>query len=211
MKSYEIKTIYPVDETVKGNKQTTTKQVDSLSEVELPKVVDLYNSYLRAGYNVNTKFTSPDETSSKDASPFEVAESLTKQGIDYRATLKINSKGTYDDMLDVMHLVEAEGFNMDVAIKLKINEKTPINIDKTETWTGADAVFKVTPKASSGDINELKGLFNDLDKKGYDVEITVLPKAKKNKDLEEENNSFSSQLDAYPDSTLVTFKLSQGE
>lgn len=211
MKSFAVKTIYPADATITANKQTTTKQVDELFEVEQAKVVELFDSYRAGDYAVSVKFTPPAEKADGDeeVSPFEVAAQLAKQGIDYKAALKIKSKGSYDDMLDVMHLIESEGFNMDVNVQLKVRNNTSINIDRVDTWTDEDAVFKVNPKATAKDINELKSLYDNLDKKGYEVEINITPKMPETDNMDDENDSFATQLAAYPENTLVTFRLKQ--
>src|SRR5699024_8341211 len=86
-----------------------------------------------------------------ESDPFEMAENLTKQGIDYKAKLKLDAKGAYDDLLDAMHLIESAGYAMVVDIKLKINDKTSLNVDDSTSWTDQDAVVKITPKADSID------------------------------------------------------------
>lgn len=213
MAIYDVKTIYPADEAIQGNKQTTTKQVELWSDVNTPDVLQLFDSYRKAGYQVKVSFTPPakDIQDAESSSPFDVAEDLTKQGIDYKATLKLKSKGAYDDMIDLMHLIESEGFDMTVSIQLKINENTSLNIDRSSTWTDEDAVFKVSPKASSKDVKDLKSLYDALNDQGYEVEIKIDPQAPKSDDMDSENDSFAAQLAAYPTNTLVTFKLTQDE
>lgn len=212
MAKYEVKTTFPADESVEDNKYTTTKRNVLMSDVETADVVKLFNSYRTGGYKVGVSFKQPEDGDTGEAAdPFTVAENLTKQGIDYKATLKSKSKGAYDDMLDLMHLIEASGFDMTVNVQLKINEETSLNVDDPASWSDQDAVIKVTPKASSTDINELKDLYDNLDNKGYEVEITVKPKMPKDDDMDSENNGFASQLSAYPTGTTVNFNLTQDE
>lgn len=213
-KTYNVKTIFPVDEIIKGNKQTTTKHTDVLSEVKTSDVIKLFQSYCEGDYKVNCYFKAPaskDKNDEELKTPFEVAASLAKQGIDYRATLKIKTKGSYEEMIKAMHLVESEGFDMTVDVKLKINDKTTTNIDDVGTWEDEDSKFKVTPKTGTSNINELKMLYDSLNRNGYEVFIDIKPKAPKTDDMDSEDDSFATQLSAYPDGTLVTFKLSDGK
>lgn len=213
-KLYDVKTIFPVDEIIKGNKQTTTKHTDVLTEVKTEDVVKLFQSYLEGDYKVSCYFKAPvkkNDTNKELSTPFDVAASLAKQGIDYRATLKIKTKGSYDDMIKAMHLVESEGFDMTVNVRLKINEKTATNIDDEGTWEDEDSQFKVTPKTGTEDVNELKSLYDLLNKDGYEVLIDIKPKSPKADDMDSEDDSFATQLSAYTDGTLVTFKLAQDE
>ncbi|MCT7821098.1 hypothetical protein L2784_10080 [Lactobacillus crispatus] len=211
-KIYNVKTVFPVDETVKGNKQTTTKHTDILTEVGSSDVVKLFKSYREGNYKVSCYFQAPIKKEKKNeelSTPFDVAKSLAKQGIDYRATLKIKSKGSYQDMLKAMHLVESEGFDMTVNVKLKINDQTTTNIDDEHTWVDEDPQFKVTPKTGTNNINELKSLYASLNKKGYETIIDIKPKAPKADDMDSKDDAFATQLLAYPDGTMVKFKLSQ--
>lgn len=211
MPKYDVKTTFPADETVSGNEYTTTKRSVLASDVETPDVVQMYNSYRNSGYKVSTAFSTPKDDVAGDVSPFDVAENLTKQGIDYKASLKIKSKGAYSDMLKAMHLVESSGFDMDVNVKLKINDETSLNIDDSGSWEDEDAEFKINPKASTDNINELKDVYENLDQNGYEVEIDIKPKMPKESDMDSENDSFMSQLSAYPDGSQVTFTLKQDE
>lgn len=212
--TYDTKTIFPAQENVDGKKHTTTKQQDTEEDIEKADVIKLYNSYREGGYKVSVTFTAPpkkDAGDDEEISPFEVAKQLALQGIDYKATLKIKSKGAYDDMKPVMDIVEDSGFDLTVTATLKVNSNTTTNLQKPNSWTNEDNVYKVNPKASSDNINDLKDLYDTLDKKGYEVEITIKPKAPKADDMDDENDSFANQLSAYPDGTLVTFRLEDDE
>lgn len=212
MTEYSVKTIFPTTESTNGSKQTTTKQTDVIDEAETGDVVKLYNQYKNAGYKVNASFVEPPEDNSNNSvSPFDIATNLTKQGIDYKATLKLKTHGTFTEMQKAMKLIEAEGFDMTVGVQLKINDKTSLNIDDTDTWKDEDAVFRVSPKASSKDANDLKQLYTELDDAGYEVAIDIKPKMPKESDVSEGSDPFAMQLDAYPDGSLVNFKLSQAD
>ena len=107
-KTFDTKTVFPALENVKGKKHTTTKQVDSEEEVEKADVVKLYDSYRAGGYKVSVTFLAPPDKDQKEdevVSPFEVAEQLAKQGIDYKASLKVKSKGEYGDMVEFFKLI----------------------------------------------------------------------------------------------------------
>lgn len=214
-KTFDTKTVFPALENVKGKKHTTTKQVDSEEKVEKADVVKLYDSYRAGGYKVSVTFLAPldkDQKEDEVVSPFEVAEQLAKQGIDYKASLKVKSKGEYGDMVEVFKLIESEGYDYNVTATLKVNKNTTTNIDNPDSWTDEEAnVFRVSPKASTDNIDNLKSLFDTLDQKGYEVEITIKPKAPKADDMDDEDDSFANQLSAYPDGTLVTFKLTEDD
>lgn len=213
MTSYSVKTVFPTTESTDGSKQTTTKQTDVIDEIEASKVVDLYNSYKEGDYKVSVSFVEPpeDKNDQDSVSPFEIAKNLTKQGIDYKASLKLKTHGTFTEMQKAMKLIEAEGYDMTVSAQLKINDKTSLNIDDTDTWTDEDAVFRVAPKAASKDANELKQLYTELGDAGYEVEIDIKPKMPKESDVADGEDPFAMQLSAYPNGTLVNFRLSQAE
>ena len=98
MTEYSVKTIFPTTESTNGSKQTTTKQTDVIDDAETDDVVKLYKQYKNAGYKVNVSFVEPPEDDSDDSiSPFNIATSLTKQGIDYKATLKLKTNGTFTE------------------------------------------------------------------------------------------------------------------
>lgn len=205
---FTIKTVFPVSEDMEESKFISNKRTELLSDVDVAEAVDLYRSYIRAGYDVAVNFTAPEGGDEEDADPFVMADELTKQGIDYKASLKINTKGSYNDMLPAMHLVEAAGFDMTVAVKLKIAESTTLNTDDPATWTDEDAVFKITPKASSNSVMDLKSLYENLTNKGYDVQIALSPKADKDAD---EGEEFAKQCSVYPAGTEIKFTLKQAE
>lgn len=210
---FEVKTIFPVDTNVTKNHESTIKKTDYAYGVKLVEVVNMYNKYREADYKVSVSFTAPakkDESSDQEfATPFDVGHALSKEGVDYHACLKLKTKGSYEDMLDVMHLIEAEGFDLIVNIELKINENTDLNVDNVKSWTNEDAIYKITPKASSNNVDELKSLYDELNDKGYEADISIKPAAPKKDDMGEENNTLANQLAAYPEGTLVTFRLSE--
>lgn len=211
--SFEVKTIFPVDTNVTKTHESTIKKTDYVYGVKLAEVINMFNKYREADYKVSVSFTTPtieDKGANKElVTPFDIGHALSKEGVDYRASLKLKTKGSYEDMLNVMHLIETEGFNMIVNIELKINEKTDLNIDNVKSWTNEDAIYKITPKASSNNVDDLKSLYNELNDKGYETDISIKPAVPKKDDMDEENNTLANQLAAYPEGTLVTFKLSE--
>lgn len=211
MTKYNVKTTFPVNEESKSNKTKLTKQTDIATDLESNEVLRLYSQYLQAGYKVNFGFdTADDEGSVQDFDPFDVAENLTKNGIDYKANLKLKAKGAYSDLKDVMHLIEAEGYNMTVNVKLKINDKTSLNVDNTDSWTDEDAVFSITPSISVNNILEIKDLYENLTNRGFETNIVIKPKTPKGDDNDPEA-SFETILSQYPDNTTVKFMLSDSE
>ena len=126
----------------------------------------------------------------------------------YRATLKIKDKGDYEDMIKVIHLVEADGFNLNVSVTLKINEDSLINLDVPGTWTEREnAIFKVSPKAHTNKVEELKSLYEAINRAGYEAKIDINPKAPEANNMDDDNDTFANQLSAYPSHTLVKFSL----
>lgn len=211
MTKFTVKTVFPVDENVEDKTYVSNKRTELANDVETADVIDMYKHYTNSGYDVNTKFKVPDvdeNGSDIESDPFEMAKELTTQGIDYKASLKLDVKGAYDDVLQAIHMIESSGFDLVVDVKLKINDETGINIDDNGTWIDQDAVFKVTPKANSIDINDLKGLYDSLSNDGYDVSIDLKPKADKEDDP---SDSFAKQLSVYPDGTEIDFALKQAE
>ena len=211
-KKYDVITSFPVDETDKGKKHTSTKRTVSESEIEATDVADLYNEYLESDYKVSISFKVPEGADDEDAgaSPFDTGKSLAKQGIEYKATLKIATKGSYEDMHQAMKLVASNGYDLTANVQLKENDKTDIDLERTSTWNGDDAVFKLTPKASSKDVMELKSLYDSLQDAGYETEITIKPKMPKGDEaLSDPKESFMTQLKAYPDGTTVKFNLTE--
>lgn len=204
---YNVKTIFPKDEQMddENQKYITTRRTEVSANKNLTEVIEMYNQYQLSDYKVNVSFH-PGQAASEDneeVSPFDVAQQLTASGIDYKATLKVNnSKGSYDDMLELAHRIESHGYDFNVDIKLKVNDESPVNIEHETTWMGEDAVYKVTPKASSLDIEELHGIYDDLKEQGYDVDIDIKPKKKSGED-----DDFDTQLAAYPDGTEVVMSL----
>lgn len=220
-KIFEVKTLFPVYADIDGNERTTTKRVVEVLEASPEDVVNLYNSYLEGDYKVSISFIPPAkqeqkenadhaDDNSKEAviTPFDVGKALDKQGIPYRATLKIKDKGDYEDMIKVIHLVEADGFNLNVSVTLKINEDSLINLDVPGTWTEREnAIFKVSPKAHTNKVEELKSLYEAINRAGYEAKIDITPKAPEANNMDDDNDTFANQLSAYPSHTLVKFSL----
>lgn len=206
MPKFTVKTSFPVDQTPGDDKVVTTKKTEILSDVDVPVAVKLYNSYLTAGYKVSYSLASAE--ADEEVDPFTLAEKLTKQGVDYVASLKVSTKGDYETMLPAIHAVEGAGFDLNVTVTLKVNDKTTINLDHPDSWDSSDAVYKLSPKAKSVDIDDLKGLYDNLVAKGFDAEITIKPKIDKDAEPAE---SFAAQLSVYPDGTDLAFNLKQAE
>lgn len=213
-KKYNVVTSFPATESGTDQKSTKTRQTTTEKGVNAPDVADLFNSYLEADYKVSTSFDSSDSKVAKDdseQSPFAVGKALSKNGIEYQATLKITDKGAYEDMHKAMQLVSANGYDMTVNVQLKENDKTAIDLDRPDTWTGSDSIVKVNPKAKSGEVAELKELYDELIKAGYATEITIKPKLPKENTDVDIKQTFMTQLLAYPEDTTVKFRLSQKE
>ena len=210
--TYSVKTTYPKEERVDNNSQkyTTTSKQELVSNLELNDVVRIYNGYQRQGFDVSVRIKAPAEAGAgeeTDGSPFDIAHQLTASGIDYKASLKIKNSGSYDDVINIAHMIEQHGFDLNLGVTLKVNEDSPVNIDNVDTWMDPDnAVYKVTPKASSDNIDELKDVYEALEDAGYEPTIDIKPKKQST-----DEDDFGTQLEAYPDGTEVDFTLKDGE
>lgn len=209
--TYSVKTIFPKEERMDDNsrKYTTTRKQEVLANTELADVVALHDGYERQGYDVGVKIKTPQEAGKDDpeVSPFEIGHQLTKSDIEYRATLKLKNSGSYEEIVALAHIIEQHGFDFTLAINLKINADSPVNIDKESTWMDSDyAAYKVTPKGSTDNIDELKAVYEDLEKHHAKPVIEIKPKQKS-----DEDEDFGTQLSAYPDDTEVDFTLKDSE
>lgn len=206
--AYNIKTIYPKEEQMNSNENTftTTRKQELAGDKTYDEVLNAYEDYQRQGYNVTTTITLPEEAD-ETVSPFEIAERLTTSGIDYKATLKIKNSGTYETAITLARTIERYAYDFVVDIKMKINEDSPVNIDHESSWMDPDyVVYKVTPKASATDINELKGLYEAIEDLGYEPTIDIKPKKKSGSE-----DDFATQLSAYPEGAEITFTLKDSE
>lgn len=199
---YDVTVVYPKEEQMNNDehKFTTISKKEDLGEMDMGDVVGLVKQFERSGYGVLPAFTPPNEEQA--LSPFAIAEELTTSGIDYKATLKCKNSGSYSDAKTLVNLMYSHGFDAEVDIKLKINDESSVDFDKESTWMDVDnTVYKVKPKAASDNANDLKGLYDTLDEKGYDVSIDIKPKKVK------EESDFETQLSAYPNRTNVKLTL----
>ena len=206
--TYNIKTVYPKEEQMNSNENTftTTRKQELAGDKTYDDVLMAYETYQRQGYNVSTTITLPNEID-EEVSPFEIAERLTTSGIDYKATLKVKNSGTYETAIELARIVERYAYDFVMDIKMKINEDSPINIDNEASWMDTDyAVYKVTPKATATDINELKSLYEAIEELGYVSTIDIKPKKKSG-----DEDDFATQLSAYPEGAEITFTLKDSE
>jgi len=203
---YDVTIVYPKEEQMNNeeHKFTTINKKEALGEMDTGDVISLVKQFERSGYVVIPTFTPSSED--QELSPFDIADELTTLGIDYKATLKCKNSGPYSEASLLMKLIHSHGFDSEVDIKLKINDDSPVDFDKESTWMDVDnTVYKVKPKAVSDNANELKGLYDTLDEKGYEVSIDIKPKKAK------EDSDFETQLSAYPDETGIKLALKDSE
>lgn len=213
MTIFSVKTTYPQNEDVDSTGKTTiTKHSELLNDLNDEQVMKLYKDYLRQGYGMSVRFKSNNDKKNgkkEERSPFDIAKDLEKNDIEYKATLKLPDKGAYNDMLPAIKLLGAEGFDLNASLTLKENEKTTIRLNDPSTWSDEDAVIKLSPKASTKNIDELKSIYDRLKDKGYGVDIEIKPKVDKDKDGEEQDDDFAAQLKAYPNGTEIDFTLKE--
>lgn len=206
--TYQVKIIYPKEESLQQNKTTERMFNEFIEELEADEVITQYEQLLTKGYSIGVNFAPPllDENG-KEQNPFEIAQQFELAGIPYKATLKLKASGTYEEMVKIAKLVEQQDFAYDVTVKLKLNENSPVDFEKEKSWFDSEyAKYTILPKASSQDINDLRTLYDRLLEEHQKVTITLKAKVKKDDD-----ESFATQLAAYPEDTLVSFKLTDAE
>lgn len=203
---YDVSVVYPKEEQMNNDEKkfTTINKKEELGEMDMGDVIALAHQFERSGYTFTPTFVPPNEEQA--LSPFEIAEELTATGIDYKATLKCKNSGSYSDAKTLMSFIHSHGFDAEVDIKLKINDDSAVDFDKESTWMDSDnVVYKVKPKAASDNADELKGLYDTLSEKDYDVTVDIKPKNNK------EEADFETQLSAYPNRTMVKLTLKDSE
>ncbi|EKF52139.1 hypothetical protein [Lactococcus garvieae] len=203
--TYQVKIIYPKEEALESNKLTERTFNEYMDELEAAEVITQYEQLLTEGYSISVNFTPPQiDKEGGEQDPFKIAESFELAGITYKATLKLKASGSYEDMVKIAKMIEQQGYDYSISVKLQINENSPVDFEKESSWFDAEyAKYTVLPKASSQDIVDLRSLYDLLSEEHYKVSINLKAKVKKDDD-----DSFASQLAAYPSETLVTFRLS---
>lgn len=206
--TYQVKINYPKEEALESNKLTERMFNEYMDDLEVEAVIKQYEQLLTKGYSVGTTFFPPEiGAEGEEQDPFAIAERFELAGISYKATLKLKASGTYEDMVKIAKMIEQQGFDYSITVKLNINENSPVDFEKEATWFDSEyAKYTILPKASSQDIADLKSLYDDLTKEHYKVSINLKAKVKKDDD-----ETFATQLAAYPKDTLVVFKLSDAE
>lgn len=201
---YILKTSYPKEEAVEGKKLTERTFNEFINDLEEDEVIKQYEQFLTEGYSVSVTFQPPSYSlQGEETDPFVIAKQFELAGISYKATLKVKASGTYEDMLKVGKLIEQQGYDYDISIKLKVNENSPVDFEKENSWFDSEfAKYSVLPKASSQDIMDLKSLYDQLSEAYYKPEISLKSKVRKDDD-----ETFATQLAAYPEGTVVSFKL----
>ncbi|MFP7215876.1 hypothetical protein SFB95_02850 [Lactococcus garvieae] len=201
---YILKTSYPKEEDVEGRKLTERIFNEFVSDLEQEEVIKQYEQLLSKGYSVSVTFQPPTYSlQGEETDPFVIAEQFELAGINYKATLKLKASGTYEDMLKVGKMIEQQGYDYDISIKLKVNENSPVDFEKESSWFDSEfAKYSVLPKASSQDIMDLKSLYDQLSEAHYKPVISLKAKVRKDDD-----ETFVAQLAAYPEGTVVSFKL----
>lgn len=206
--TYQVKIIYPKEEAAEHNKLTERTFNEFIDELDMDAVLTQYEQLLTRGYSISVSFAPPllDEKGA-ESDPFAIAARFELAGIPYKATLKLKAAGTYEQMVEIAKMIEQQGFDYDISVKLKINEHSPVDFDKESSWFDSEyAKYTVLPKASSQDIADLRSLYELLVEKNQ--KVTIALKAKVPKD---DDDSFANQLAAYPPETLVIFKLSDAD
>lgn len=202
--TYQVKIIYPKEEALESNKLTERTFNEYIDDLEAEEVIEQYEQLLTKGYSISVNFTPPQvDKEGEEQDPFKIAESFELAGIPYKATLKLKASGSYEEMVKIAKMIEQQGYDYSITVKLQINENSPVDFEKESSWFDSEyAKYTVLPKASSQDIADLRALYDVLSEERYKVSINLKAKVKKDDD-----DSFATQLAAYPSETLVTFKL----
>ncbi|WP_251713069.1 hypothetical protein [Lactococcus ileimucosae] len=202
--TYQVKIIYPKEEALESNKLTERTFNEYIDDLEAEEVIGQYEQLLTKGYSISVNFTPPQvDKEGEEQDPFKIAESFELAGIPYKATLKLKASGSYEEMVKIAKMIEQQGYDYSITVKLQINENSPVDFEKESSWFDSEyAKYTVLPKASSQDIVDLRSLYDVLSEERYKVSINLKAKVKKDDD-----DSFATQLAAYPSETLVTFKL----
>lgn len=201
---YILKISHPKEEAVEGKKLTERTFNEFVNDLESEEVIKQYEQLLTEGYSVSVSFLPPSYSlEGEETDPFVIARRFELSGITYKATLKVKASGTYEDMIKVGKIIEQQGYDYDISIKLKGNENSPVDFEKENSWFDSEfAKYSVLPKAASQDIMDLKSLYDQLSEAYYKPEISLKAKVKKDDD-----QTFAIQLAAYPEGTVVSFKL----
>nr|DAQ00269.1 MAG TPA: hypothetical protein [Caudoviricetes sp.] len=205
--TYQLKVIYPKQESVEPNKFTERSHNEFFEEVSAEDAIKTYKMLLLNGYSISTSFTPPEIVEDENFDAFIVAENLELAGLPYTATIKLKSKTDYERAQEIAKIVASQGFDYDITAKLKINENSPVDFDKESTWFDSEyAKYSVLPKAKSYDIMDLKSLYDTLLEMNLEVSIGLKMRTKKDND-----EVFEQQLDSYPDDTLIILKLKDAD
>ncbi|MDR2975745.1 MAG: hypothetical protein LBV19_00330 [Streptococcaceae bacterium] len=206
--TYQVKIIYPKEEASEDNKLTERTFNEFIDELETDEVLSQYEQLLARSYSIAVTFAPPElDNTGAESDPFMIAERFELAGIPYKATLKLKASGDYEAMTKIAKKIEQQGFDYDISVKLQIRESSAVDFEKSNTWFDVDHTkYTVLPKASSQDIGDLRTLYESLVNDHQKVTINLKAKVKKDDD-----DSFASQLAAYPEDTLVIFRLSDAD
>lgn len=206
--TYQIKTIFPKEETAEKNKLTERTTNEFIVDMDSDEVKKYYNSLLMRGYSVGVKFIPPElSEAGKEQDPFAIAKKFELAGIPYKATLKLKAKGDYESIVKIAKLIEQQDYDYDISAKLMIRENSTVDFERLNSWFDKDYTkYTILPKAASQDIMDLKTLYDALVKEHQKVSINIKAKVKKDDD-----DVFATQLVSYPDNTLIEFKLTDAD
>lgn len=207
--SKDLQVIYPKETTLEEAKLTERAVKESAYNQSNEDILTAYKKLLTAGFSINTTFKLPEDTNEdEETDVFRTARNLTMSGIPYKATLKLKEKPSgYESVLAIAKIFDQYNFDYEIASKLKINENSVVDFADEKTWFDTDsAEYKLNPKASSDNIMEFKNIFDDLTALNVVVDIVLKPKVKKDVD-----ELFETQLDNFPDGTLVVLRLKDAD
>lgn len=206
--TYQLKISYPKEEAAENNKVTERTFNEFVDGLELEEIVSQYEQLQKRGYSISVNFAPPlldDKGAEPD--PFMIAGRLELAGIPYKATLKLKASGDYESIVKIAKMIEQQDFDYDISAKFQIRENSSVDFEKESSWFDKDYTkYTILPKASSQDIADLRTLYDSLTEENQKVSINIKAKVKKDDD-----DSFATQLAAYPPETMVIFKLADAD
>lgn len=189
-------------ESVEHNTKRTDKQVLK-SEQDNDAILNIYRTSLLSGDTVTVRFEGAFEDATKS---LEIGNRLAEENIEYTAMIKFkdkSNKGTYNTVSIIEQLALVEGFDVNIDVKLKINDKSSIDFANTESWLQDDAIYVVKPKARASDVGEITPFLEHLQSHNIAAYIAIKPKT-----ITEEN--LPTLLDILPDGLDITITRLEG-
>ena len=106
--TYQLKVIYPKQESIESNKFTQLSQNEFYDEVSTEYAIKIYKDLLLHGYSISASFTPPEIVEDENFDAFIVAKNLELAGLPYTATIKLKSKTDYERAQEITKIIESK-------------------------------------------------------------------------------------------------------